>query len=312
MTTGLWQAGDVIVIADEVQDALEAGRAVVALESTIIAHGLPYPSNMRLAGQLEDTVREYGAVPATIAVLEGQACIGLGESQLERLASPESNVKKAGAADLGVAMAKGDDAATTVSGTSALAARAGIRFFATGGIGGVHPGDEFDVSADLLSLSREPVAVISAGPKAILDLPRTMEALESLSVLVLGYGTSELPAFYSRESGISLEHQVDSPQLAAAALRMRWQVLGQGGALIANPVPVDAAIPMATVEVWIAKAVLAAQQEGVSRKALTPYLLQFLAEISGGRAVETNCALARNNARLAAEIAVAYSDLSQT
>ncbi len=310
MACGLWQSPGVIVIAQEVLDARAEGRAIVALESTIIAHGLPYPENVALAGQLEDKVRACGAVPATIAILEGKACIGLDAAQLERLASPESTIKKAGAADIGVAIANGDDAATTVSGTSALAARAGIRFFATGGIGGVHPGDEFDVSADLLSLSREPVAVISAGPKAILDLPRTMEALESLSVLVLGYETNELPAFYSRESGLQLEHRVDSPQLAAAALHARWHLMGQGGALIANPAPKDVALPMATVEAWIAEATAAARSEGIMGKALTPYLLQFLAKTSGGRAVKTNCALALNNANVAAQIAVAYSKIA--
>tara|TARA_R110002096_G_scaffold171490_1_gene344335 strand:+ start:12840 stop:13778 length:939 start_codon:yes stop_codon:yes gene_type:complete len=311
MVGGLWQSLAVIVIAQEILDAQAEGRAVVALESTIIAHGLPYPENVALAGQLESEIRACGAVPATIAILEGKACVGLSAAQLERLASPKSTIKKAGAADVGVAIAKGDDAATTVSGTSALAARAGIRFFATGGIGGVHPGDEFDVSADLLSLSREPVAVISAGPKAILDLPRTMEALESLSVLVLGYKTNELPAFYSRESGLRLEHRVDSPQIAAAALHARWQLLGQGGALIANPAPEDVALPMATVAAWIAKASAAANEQGVSGKALTPFLLQFLANISGGEAVATNCALARNNAMVAAQIAVAYSELAR-
>ncbi|MCP4448309.1 MAG: pseudouridine-5'-phosphate glycosidase [Myxococcales bacterium] len=309
MATRLWQARSVIVIAQEVLDALESGRAVVALESTIIAHGLPYPENEGLAARLEEKVREYGAVPATIAVLAGKACIGLDAQELECLASPESNVKKAGASDLCVAMAKGGDAATTVSGTSALAALAGIRFFATGCIGGVHPGDDFDVSADLLSLSREPLAVVSAGPKAILDLPRTMEALESLSVLVLGYGTDELPGFYSRESGISLEHRVDTPEIAARALDMRWNAMEQGGALIANPEPEDVALPMATVAAWIAEAASAAKRDGATGKALTPYLLQFLAKTSGGSAVETNCALALSNARVAAEIAVAHSNL---
>ena len=307
MVGGLWQSLAVIVIAQEILDAQAEGRAVVALESTIIAHGLPYPENVALAGQLESEIRACGAVPATIAILEGKACVGLSAAQLERLASPKSTIKKAGAADVGVAIAKGDDAATTVSGTSALAARAGIRFFATGGIGDVHPA----VSADLLSLSREPVAVISAGPKAILDLPRTMEALESLSVLVLGYKTNELPAFYSRESGLRLEHRVDSPQIAAAALHARWQLLGQGGALIANPAPEDVALPMATVAAWIAEASAAANEQGVSGKALTPFLLQFLANISGGEAVATNCALARNNAMVAAQIAVAYSELAR-
>ncbi len=307
MAGGLWQASAVIVIAEEVEDALARGRAVVALESTIIAHGLPYPENIALAKELEDAVRAQGAVPATIAILECKARVGLSSEQLERLASPESHVKKAGARDIAVTIANGDDAATTVSGTSALAARAGIHFFATGGIGGVHPGDLFDVSADLLSLSAEPVAVVSAGPKAILDLPTTMEALESLAVLVVGYGTNELPAFYSRESGLSLEHRVDSPEVLAKMLDARWNLMNQGGALIANPAPAEVALPMETVSAWIAEAQSAADAQGVAGKALTPFLLQYLASVSGGEAVKTNCALARNNAKVAAEVAVAYA-----
>jgi pseudouridine-5'-phosphate glycosidase len=298
----------VIVIAEEVQDALAEGRGVVALESTIIAHGLPYPDNLELAHALEAKVREAGAVPATIAVIEGRACVGLRGQELETLASPDSHFAKAGSLDLAAILARKDNAATTVSATSALAAATGIRLFATGGIGGVHRGDDFDVSADLISLSRVPVAVVSAGPKAILDLPRTAEALESLSVLVLGYGTRELPAFYCRESGIALEHQVDSPALAAETLHLRWQLLEQGGVLIANPAPAQLALPRERVEAWIDEAHEAALEEGVLGKALTPFLLKYLARCSGGDAVQTNCALALNNAEVAAKIAVAYSE----
>lgn len=300
-----------IVIAEEVQDALAEGRAVVALESTIIAHGLPYPDNLELAKKLEAKVRASGAVPATIAVQEGRACVGLRDEELQVLAAPDGAFAKAGALDLAAVIARKSSAATTVSATSSLAAAAGIRLFATGGIGGVHRGDDFDVSADLISLSRVPVAVVSAGPKAILDLPRTAEALESLSVLVLGYGTSELPAFYCRESGIALEHRVDSPSLAAETLHLRWQLLQQGGVLIANPAPEEQALPRARVEGWIDEAHQAAAAEGVQGKQLTPFLLKYLAGCSGGDAVATNCALALNNADIAAKIAVAYSEITR-
>jgi pseudouridine-5'-phosphate glycosidase len=301
----------VIVIAEEVRDALREGRGVVALESTIIAHGLPHPDNLKLARELEATIRSEGAVPATIAVIEGRAAVGLDDAELERLASPTGNFVKAGALDLSAVLARKVDAATTVSATSRLAAVAGIRLFATGGIGGVHRGNDFDVSADLLSLSRVPVAVVSAGPKAILDLPRTAEALESLAVLVLGYGTNELPAFYCRESGIALEHRVDTPELAAQTLHMRWQLLHQGGVLVANPVPQSHALSRSQVEGWIDEAHEAAEAAGIGGKRLTPFLLQFLAKASGGDAVATNCALALNNAQVAAKIAVAYSKLAQ-
>ncbi len=311
MAAALCHSCLVIVIAEEVKDALRGGRAVVALESTIIAHGLPYPENLQLAKELEATIRSEGAVPATIAVIEGRACVGLDDAELERLADPETSFAKAGALDLPAVLARKEDAATTVSATSTLAAAAGIRLFATGGIGGVHRGDEFDVSADLLSLSQTPVAVVSAGPKAILDLPRTAEALESLAVLVLGYGTDELPAFYSRESGIALEHRVDSPELAAQTLHLRWELLHQGGVLVANPAPEDHALPRAQVEAWIDDAHKAASEAGASGKQLTPFLLQFLAKASGGDAVTTNCALARNNALVAARIAVAYSEIAK-
>lgn len=300
-----------IVIAEEVSDALSEGRGVVALESTIIAHGLPYPDNLKLAGELEACIRSSGAVPATIAVQEGSVRVGLSQTELERLAAPETSYTKAGALDLSAVLARGGDAATTVSATSTLAAAVGIRIFATGGIGGVHRGDEFDVSADLISLSRVPVAVVSAGPKAILDLPRTAEALESLSVLVLGYGTDELPAFYCRESGILLEHRVDSPELAAQTLHLRWELLKQGGVLIANPTPEENALPREQVEKWIDEAHRAAHAAGAKGKRLTPFLLKYLAECSGGDAVKTNCALALNNARVAAKIAAAYSEITR-
>lgn len=299
-----------IEIAEEVKDALAQGAPVVALESTIIAHGLPYPENLALGKALEAEIRDHGAVPATIAVVDGRACVGLSAAELESTASPDQPFAKAGAADLPVVIAKKACAATTVSATSALAAAAGIRLFATGGIGGVHREDNSDISADLLSLSRVPVAVVSAGPKAILDLPRTMEALESLAVLVLGYGCDSLPAFYCRDSGISLEHRANGAAEVAQILSARWGLLAQGGVLVANPAPEEVALPRELVEGWIEKAHAAADNADVSGKALTPFLLQFLAKISGGDAVKTNCALALNNARVAAQIACAYVEVA--
>jgi pseudouridine-5'-phosphate glycosidase len=296
-----------IAIAEEIRDALSEHRGVVALESTIIAHGLPAPDNLRLAEELEADVREQGAVPATIAVIDGVAQVGLSRAQLERLADPDAHFGKAGAADLPVAMTLETCAATTVSATSSLAAAAGIPLFATGGIGGVHRGDSADISADLWSLSTKPVAVVSAGPKAILDLPRTAEVLESLGVLVIGVGTDELPAFYCRESGLRLEHRVDDVGQIARILHARWDELEQGGVLLANPVPEEMALPRTTVDAWIEDALAAAAAARVSGKEITPFLLAQLARISHGEAVATNCALARSNARLAARVAVAYA-----
>ena len=295
-----------IDVADEVQAALESNQPVVALESTIIAHGLPYPDNLEIARELEEAVRAGGAVPATVAVIEGVVRIGLDPATLERLARPGSNVKKAGAADLAALAAQRLDAATTVSATCALAARAGIRLFATGGIGGVHRGDPSDVSSDLYTLARTPIAVVSSGAKAILDLPRTVEALETFGVLVLGFKTDEFPAFYSRSSGLAIEHRMYRPVDVARALRVRF-ALRQGGVLIANPVPAEAEIPADEMAGWIDVAQSDAERIGVRGKELTPFLLARLAGLSGGRAVRANRALALSNAALAAQIAAALS-----
>jgi pseudouridine-5'-phosphate glycosidase len=293
-------------IGDEVRTALDRGEAVVALESTIIAHGLPYPDNVAVAHALEAAVRDRGAVPATIAVLGGMARIGLDPAELERLGRDGSRMAKAGAADLALHLARGTDAATTVSGTAFLAARAGIRVFATGGIGGVHRGDTSDVSSDLPTLAALPIACVSSGAKAILDLPRTLETLETLGVLVIGYRTAELPAFYSRTSGLRLEHQAESAQDLAAILSTRFDALGQGGVLVANPIPADAAIPRDAIDAVIERALHDAAGASVRGKALTPFLLARIAEVTQGKAVAANRALAENNAALAAEIAVAY------
>jgi pseudouridine-5'-phosphate glycosidase len=294
--------------SDEVGDALARGAPVLALESTIVAHGLPWPDNLKIGRALESAARDAGATPATIAVFDGVARIGLNDAQLERLARDATGFVKAGAADLPVILARGGNAATTVSATATLAARAGIRVFATGGIGGVHRGDAMDMSSDLTTLARTPIAVVSAGAKSILDLPRTLEALETLGVLVIGYGTDEFPAFYSRHSGLRLEHRCDSPDELARILAARWE-LGQGGVLIANPIPEDDALPAAQTDTAIAAAVAAAARAGIGGKALTPYLLAELARATGGASIGANRALALANVRLGAALAHAWERL---
>jgi len=295
-----------IAVSEEVREALETGRAVVALESTLIAHGLPFPENLETARALEAAVRAAGAVPATIAVIEGVARIGLDAATLERLARPGAGVAKAGAADLAALAVQHRDAATTVSATCALAARAGIKLFATGGIGGVHQGDPSDVSSDLYTLARTPIAVVSSGAKAILDLRRTLETLETFGVLVIGYKTDEFPAFYSRHSGLPIEHRMYRPVDVAQALLTRFG-LRQGGVLVANPVPPEAEIPPEQIAEWIDVASADAERVGVRGKDLTPFLLARLAGLSGGRTVAANRALALSNAQLAAQIATALA-----
>jgi pseudouridine-5'-phosphate glycosidase len=295
-----------MLISDEVAAALAGGGAVVALESTILAHGLPWPDNLEVGRELEAAVRAGGAVPATIAMVGGHARIGLDGAALEDLARRGRAFAKAGAADLAVHLARGGDAATTVSATAVLAERAGIRVFATGGIGGVHRGGGSDVSHDLVALARTPIAVISAGAKAILDLPRTLEALETLGVLVVGWRTSELPAFYTRSAKLPLEHRVDELGELAAIARARWD-LGQGGILVANPIPEAHAMDAAAIDAAIARALDDAAAAGVTGKQLTPFLLARLAEVTGGAAVRANRALARANAELGAALAVALT-----
>jgi pseudouridine-5'-phosphate glycosidase len=291
--------------SEVVAAALGRGAPVVALESTIIAHGLPWPDNLAVARALEDEVRAHGAVPATIAVVQGQARIGLDAAALEQLAQHGARFVKAGATDLPVIRARRGDAATTVSATAVIAAAAGIQVFATGGIGGVHRGDAADVSHDLVALARTPIAVVSAGAKAILDLPRTLELLETLGVLVLGYRTGELPAFYTQTSGLALAHRVDELAELAAIVDERLAGGDAGGVLVCNPIPAEAAIPRAEIEPAIEAALAAAAAAGVVGKPLTPFLLGRLAELTGGRAVSANRALAQHNARVAAQLAVA-------
>jgi pseudouridine-5'-phosphate glycosidase len=297
----------VIRVHDEVASALDLGAPVVALESTIVAHGLPWPANLEVAQELEAAVRRGGAVPATIAVIGGECRIGLDGAALEALARDGARFAKAGATDLAVHLARGSDAATTVSATATLAARAGIRVFATGGIGGVHRGDDWDVSHDLATLAREPVAVVSAGAKAILDLPRTLEVLETLGVLVLGFETDELPAFYSRRSGLRLEHRVDDVATLARICDARWRRIGQGGVLVATPIPAADEIEAAAIAPVIDAALAEAAAAGVGGKRLTPFLLARIAEATGGRSVAANRALAVRDAEVGAALATALA-----
>lgn len=278
--------------------------ARVALESTLVAHGLPWPDNLAVARELEATVRSHGAEPATIAIVDGEIKIGLSAGELERLAKDGKAFAKAGATDLAVHLARKTCAATTVSATAMLAARDGIDVFATGGIGGVHRGDGSDVSHDLIALSRTQIAVVSAGAKAILDLPRTLETLETLGVLVIGYQTRELPAFYTRTSGLRLEHSVASIDELAAIARAHWAI-SASGILVANPIPEEH--ELRDVGPAIERALADATAAGISGKPLTPFLLARLAEVTQGASIKANRALALNNAEVAAKLAVALA-----
>jgi pseudouridylate synthase len=292
-------------LSGDVADARVAKRPIVALESTLVAHGLPWPQNLEVALELEARVREYGAVPATIAVVDGRACVGLTGAALERISRDGRAVPKAGATDLAVHLARGTTAATTVSATALLAAHAGLRVFATGGIGGVHRGDTGDVSFDLAMIARTPIAIVSAGAKAILDLPRTFEQLETLGVLVIGYQTDEAPAFYTQRSGIRLEHVATDVDELAAIARRHWDDLGGGGVLVCNPIPTEAALDASMIDAAIESALAEAEARGITGKQLTPHLLARLAEVTGGASIRANRALALHNAEIAARLAVA-------
>lgn len=295
---------DRLAVAPEVQYALAAGKAVVALESSVLAQGLPPPHNLEAARRCEAAVRASGATPATVAVLGGKLLVGATERELAAIADPGRHPAKAGVRDLPFLLAAGKDAGTTVSATCAAAARAGIRLFATGGIGGVHREPPGDVSSDLAELARSPVCVVCAGPKAILDVPATAEALESLGVPVVGWRTGELPAFYAAESGVPLEHRLDDATAAARWLALHFG-MGRGGALLAVPPP--AALPRAELEAALASALAEARTRNIRGKAQTPFLLAALAEKTGGRSLDANLALLEANARVAAEVAVALA-----
>jgi pseudouridine-5'-phosphate glycosidase len=291
-------------LAPEVVQALTDRRPVVALESTLIAHGLPCPQNLETARALEETVRAHGAVPATIAVLGGVPRVGLGEDDLARLARG-GGVRKLSRRDLAIAVAQGDDGATTVAATMFIAAAAGIAVFATGGIGGVHRGQPFDVSADLPELAETPVVVVCAGAKAILDLPLTLEWLETHGVPVLGYGTDEFPAFYARSSGLPLDARVDSPAEVVAVVRAQRRMGLRGGVLVAVPAPEASAMARSAVEAVVDTALADVGARDIHGKEITPFLLARIAELTEGESLQTNIALLRNNAAVAAQIAAA-------
>ena len=297
---------DLIDLSPEVRDALEGGRPVVALESTIITHGMPFPQNLKVARRVEATVRESGATPATIAVMAGRIRVGLDDETLQALSrTPQDQVMKLSRADLAVCMATGRTGATTVAATMICADLAGIRVFATGGIGGVHRGVEntMDVSADLQELARTPVTVVSAGAKAILDLPRTLELLETLGVPVIAVGQDALPAFLSRDSGLAAPLRLDDPANIAAAARMRRALGLPGGQLVVNPIPAADEIPRARMIPLVDQALAEARDQGIAAKAVTPFLLARLFELTAGQSLSANVALVINNARLAARIA---------
>lgn len=301
---------DLISYGAEVAAAKAEGRPIVALESTIITHGMPYPQNLETARGVEDVIRDEGAVPATIAVMGGKVRVGLEADALEALARSEDAMKLS-RADLAVALASGATGATTVAATMICAAVAGIRVFATGGIGGVHKGADqsFDISADLRELAETPVTVVAAGAKAILDLPKTLEVLETLGVPVIAYGQDAFPAFWSRDSGLPAPLRMDDAGDIAAAQALRIRLGLPGGQLVANPVPQADEIPAAFLAPLIAQAQAEAEAAGIAGKAVTPFLLQRLFDLTEGRTLAANTALVRNNARLAARIAAAFRDL---
>lgn len=292
--------------SDEVRDALEMNAPVVALESTIISHGFPYPANVECALEAERICRDEGAVPATIAVLGGRLAVGLSREQIEHLATAPG-IAKASRRDLAMLVAAGADGATTVAATMAIAAMAGIRVFATGGIGGVHRGAErtFDISADLLELARTPVAVVCAGAKSILDLPLTLEVLETHGVPVLGYRTDEFPAFYTRSSGLGVDVRLDSAQEIARVVAAHHELGLGGGIVIANPIPVEHEIDRITLDGWVTAALDGAAAAGVHGKDVTPFLLARIHELSGGASEAANKELVYDNVRLAAAVATA-------
>ncbi|MBR4425492.1 MAG: pseudouridine-5'-phosphate glycosidase [Oscillospiraceae bacterium] len=296
-------------LSPEVAEALAAGRPVVALESTIISHGMPYPQNVETALAVEDILRQRGVVPATVAVIGGRLKAGLSREEIEHLGRKGYEVPKASRRDLPALVARGSDGATTVATTMIVAALAGIPVFATGGIGGVHRGAErsMDISADLEELAQTPVMVICAGAKSILDLGLTLEYLETRGVPVLGYGTEELPAFYTRSSGYAVDYRVDSPEELAAIFRTQRELGYPGGLLVTNPIPEEYSMDKAVIDAAIAAALEEANALGVRGKQVTPFLLARVKELTGGDSLESNIQLVFHNVRLAAETALALA-----
>ena len=298
-------------IKPEVAEALAAGKPVVALESTIISHGMPYPQNVQTALEVERIVREHGAVPATIAVIGGRLKAGLTAEEIEYFGKKGLNIAKASRRDLAVLCARGEDGATTVTTTMIIAHMAGIRVFATGGIGGVHRGAEttMDISADLEELGQTPVMVVCAGAKSILDLGLTLEYLETKGVPVVGYQTKELPAFYTRTSGFNVDYRMDSPAELAKAFKTQNDLGFLAGMLVANPIPEEYAMPLEVITAAIDKAIAESVEKGIKGKETTPFLLARVSELTGGDSLASNIQLVFNNARLAAKTAVEYCNL---
>jgi pseudouridine-5'-phosphate glycosidase len=295
----------------EVQAARTAGRAIVALESTIISHGMPYPQNVQTAREVEQLIRDAGAVPATIAIIDGKICIGLADEQLELLGQ-SSDALKVSRRDLAYVLATHKLGATTVAATMICAQLAGIEVFVTGGIGGVHRGAEtsFDISADLQELAQTGVAVVCAGVKSILDIGLTLEYLETHGVPVVSVGQPGFPAFFTRESGFDADFQLDSPEEQARFIRTKWRLGLQGGVVVSNPVPAAAAMPNDEIDAIIAQALGEADQQGVKGKAVTPFLLARIKELTGGRSLATNIALVKHNALVGARLAVALGHIA--
>ncbi len=294
-------------ISPLVQAALNENRPVIALESTIISHGMPYPQNVETALACERIARENGAEPATIAVIGGKLCAGLTPDQVDYLGRSGLSMQKASRRDLPVLIARGEDGATTVAATMIIAALAGIKVFATGGVGGVHRGAEttMDISADLEELAQTPVAVVCAGAKSILDIGLTLEYLETKGVPVVGYGTEELPAFYTDKSGFPVDYRMDTPKEIADAIRAQRALSYPGGMLIANPIPKQYAMPKETIDNAIAQALKDADEQGIHGKAITPFLLDRVVKLTGGDSLKSNIQLVFNNVALAAQIAAA-------
>jgi len=301
-----------VVCSSEVSVALAAGRPVVALESTIIAHGMAYPANVETALAVEEVVREQGAVPATIAVIGGKLKAGLSREEIERFGKEGPGIMKVSVRDLPFVVGRGLDGATTVAATMRIAAMAGIPVFATGGMGGVHrgAGETFDVSADLTEMTRSNVALVTAGAKAILDLPLTLERLETDGVPVVGFRTGDFPAFYSRSSGLKVPMRADSPEDVAGIMRSKWELGLPGAVIVANPIPEAEEIPASEIEPVIAAALSEAGRLGIRGKDVTPFLLGEIVRATKGRSLRANIALVKNNAKVAAEIAVAFATCS--
>ena len=295
----------------EVAAALAAGKPVVALESTIISHGMPYPQNVETALNVERIIRENGAVPATIAIIDGRLKAGLTAEEIEYFGKKGQAIHKASRRDLAVLCARGEDGATTVTTTMIIAHMAGIKIFATGGIGGVHRGAEttMDISADLEELGQTPVMVVCAGAKSILDLSLTLEYLETKGVPVIGYGTKELPAFYTRTSGFQVDYRMDTPKELAEAFKTQNDLGFKGGMLVTNPIPEEYAMPLETITAAIDQAIAESIEKGIHGKETTPFLLARVAELTGGNSLASNIQLVYNNARVAAQTAAVYATL---